>query len=455
MTFSQEGGGAMSGPQHVMRVPLNVAVARMPASLLAGTTTVVLERLAGRAPRWRWRAAGGGGTIALSALTPDKTGLVLVEDPETPSAVAHALTVELYGALERTWAPAVPRSPGIGVRPKLAVAAVAILVPLLAVAGMRVLAPPKAVDVAAAVEQFREQGSASQAAPAQPPVQERGKARPKADAEDDAGASRQQPAATSSRDNTGRRQNQPPQSGRKNAGGKSGAPSTTTSTAASRDSGRRQQQPKQKDRPREKTASGIPEEGVYRYATEGYESIDRPSSRHDYPSETAMSIRANDCGFTGRWQPLENRWDEMTVCREGGDSFLPRLSTHREFYGQENDSDYRCNDGNYAYRPQPGATWTGTCSDGPAKMDIRGRTIGREVVRVGDEAVETVHYTMQARIYGGDAEGTWVAERWVDPETGVLVRVEAETDATSDSSVGKVRYREELSLRLLSMQPQR
>ena len=439
-----------AGTEHVITAPLSLAIQRMPAAVVAGSSDVELQRH-GRSPAWHWEAARGGGQVVLSALTATSTRLDVTADPHTPASVADALTVELCGALERTWAPPTPPSArtSMGRRSKIALAAAALLVPVLAVTGLRVLAPPKALDVAAAVEQFRQQDATTATVPG-------GQAAPRNGA---SAKSPRTPETRPARAGVGRSTGDGAATQRQVATAQPGArqDQAATNEASQPAEGNAGGRPAQKSAPEQQQSgpSGIPEEGVYRYATKGYESIDRPSSRHDYPSETAMSIRHSDCGFSGRWQPLENRWDEMDVCRRGDTSFLPRLATHREFYGQANDSDYECSADNYAYRPEPGATWTGFCSDGPAKMQIRGRALGIEPVRVGARTVDTVRYALQARISGGDAEGTWTAERWVDPDTGLLVRVEAQTNATSDSSVGEVHYREEVSLRLLSMTPQR
>jgi hypothetical protein len=193
---------------------------------------------------------------------------------------------------------------------------------------------------------------------------------------------------------------------------------------------------------------------VYRYKTSGYESIDQPSSRHEYPEETPMTLRATNCGFLIHWQPLENRWDEMTVCREGDDAFIPSMATHREFYGQEQHSQYTCSPGYYAWRPEPGATWQGRCKDAKSRIDLRARTLGIEPVQVGDQTVEAVRYLVEGQI-SGENDGTWRVERWVDPETGLLVRMKGRTQATSSGGFGTVNYREETNLQLLSLTPER
>ena len=446
--------GITAGSAHPIAAPLEVAISRMPDRLRTARGVVDLQREPDQ-PTWAWTGPRSAGTVTLSALSPAATSMVIAAG-DAAGEIADALAVELYGVLERQWAPPpVAARAAMGRVGKLGIAAAAVLIPLLAITGLRVLSPPKPMDVASAVTQFREQST--------PPA--------------DAAAGTQQAAAKSSERETKPGRTTGPRATRSP---RQDAAVTTTQSktsaqpagggssdqVAAQDQRRSSASTEQRDDPtrepsqrkataQQQTAPASPEPGVYRYATDGYESIDRPSSRHDYPKETATTIQATDCGFRLRWQPLENRWDEMSMCNTEAGAFIAGMATHREFYGQENDTQYECSRGTYAYRPQPGATWTGTCSDGDAKMQLRGRTIGREAVQVGNETVEAVHFLVEGQLSGGDAQGTWKAQRWVDADTGLVLRLEAQTQATSKSSVGEVHYSEQLSLRLLSTTPER
>ena len=445
------------GTHHRIDVPVEVAAARVPPALRADSVDVELRR-DGKAATWQWSEAGGSGTVRLTALSPTVTRMELTDDGRAPVALTDAVAVTLYGLLERQWAPPAVGSSGAGgirLRTKILVAAVVVLVPLLALTGMRVLAPPAPMDVASAVTQFRQQGAASTRSAS--PVASRGDDQERRRGSGSAGAISKRSEPT---------RGQAPAAARPSDRDRTTAARSTTHNGGARtnqrgqsEAGDRQAEPAQRAEHRQAASNeptpSTPEEGVYRYATDGYESIDQPSSRHDYPKETATTIRNSECGFTLHWQPLENRWDEMSMCNQGSETFVKRMATHREFYGQENDSQYQCERGTYAWRHQAGATWGGRCADGDAIMQLRGRTIGREPVQVGNETVESLHFIIEGRLSGGDAEGTWRAERWIDPDTGLVLRLEADTHATTDSSVGTVQYREEVSLRLLSTTPER
>src|SRR5688572_2255447 len=155
MTFSQEVAPVVPSTRHVLAVPVAVAVARMPSELRAGLAVVTVQRVAGRS-EWTWNTAQARGTARLSAASATATLLEITTDSGSTAAVADAFTVELYGVLERAWAPppAGPARNGLGARSKVAIGVAAVLIPLLALTGMRMLAPPKAMDVASAVTQF-------------------------------------------------------------------------------------------------------------------------------------------------------------------------------------------------------------------------------------------------------------------------------------------------------------
>src|SRR5688572_23871693 len=68
------------------------------------------------------------------------------------------------------------------------------------------------------------------------------------------------------------------------------------------------------------------EEGVYVYATDGYEETDALSGqRHDYPAQTTMTVSKQGCGYRWRWQPLKERWEESDGCRTSAGYVLERF----------------------------------------------------------------------------------------------------------------------------------
>lgn len=440
----------MASAEHIIGIPAADAIALLPDRVESDHAEIqVLGAVAPGVPRWRWSSAQHHGEICIAALSPTTSCVEVTCDG--PPAVAQEVAVAVHHALEPGWhVPAPAAAIGPGVRRRVLLAVAAVVIPALALFGFKLLAPPAPVDVAAAVSEFR----AANAGASEPAQSVASSPQPRrAEKTRQAAADPAPPAGTAepgSQQNASNARVEQPRASQQQ--GREDAPaSNDTGGASSQSAGDR---PTQRKKAPADDAPRRPESGVYTFATKGYEQIDKPSSRHDYPRETAFTIQHTDCGFVSRWQPLENRWDEMSVCSVEAGAFIERMSTHREFFGQEKHIDYDCGDDTVAWSLRPGSAWSGRCSDGSSTVDLRGQTLGREPVRVGDDVVEAVHFTVEGRL-SGDTDGTWFADRWVDPETGLLVRLEARTNATSDTSVGKVEYEERVSLRLLSMTPQR
>ena len=60
----------------------------------------------------------------------------------------------------------------------------------------------------------------------------------------------------------------------------------------------------------------IPPFGVYRYSTDGSESIHTTafSTAHNYDGVSTIILTPTRCGVMERWQPLVERWTEGQLC---------------------------------------------------------------------------------------------------------------------------------------------
>jgi hypothetical protein len=199
----------------------------------------------------------------------------------------------------------------------------------------------------------------------------------------------------------------------------------------------------------------IPQEGVYTYATEGYEQTDALSGqRHDYPSETAVTIRKGGCGWTSRWAPLRERWEENEICEKPAGSFMARYTMHHEFFQRGVTDQFTC-DG-YVQRPdvKAGESWTFGCKSKGTTGTSTNTVVGFETITVDGTAVKTVHmrYAITAK---GDNEGTIVQDRWLGLEPRSLVRLTQKADLKVASPFGKVNYAERFRIDLTSLEPKR
>ena len=202
------------------------------------------------------------------------------------------------------------------------------------------------------------------------------------------------------------------------------------------------------------------EEGVYAYATEGYEETNAlGGARHDYPAETAVTVRRAECGgWTQRWQPLAERWDESDLCPEqGGNAFsVRRFTTYHEFFQQHQQQDFTCPEGSHVSRfdAPPGTTWQWRCTAGASAIETNVVVVGTEQVDVGGTVVNAVHMHYSSKMSGGNT-GTQEQHRWLHPESGLNVKITTDIDTQADSPFGRVHYVEHYTITLLSLTPRR
>jgi hypothetical protein len=200
-----------------------------------------------------------------------------------------------------------------------------------------------------------------------------------------------------------------------------------------------------------------PAEGVYVYATDGYEVTDALSgARHDYPSRTTITISRHGCGFIWRWQPLDERWDESEACRRPSGVVLGRFSMYHEFFRQGIREDFQCGDDAVVWpsKPRIGDRWAFDCASNGSQIHMTVSVVARETRAVGGEAVRTFHVRYDVTMTG-ESQGRMVQDRWLDASTGLAIRIVTAVDATVATPVGRANYLERYTIDLISTRPQR
>jgi hypothetical protein len=201
----------------------------------------------------------------------------------------------------------------------------------------------------------------------------------------------------------------------------------------------------------------IPDPGVYSYTTTGGEQTKLlGTSKHAYPDPTTIAIRADDCGYTQTWTALDKRVEEWTFCKEP-DGLRPRsFRDVHSFYGRDDDRTYECSgDGVFPLKPG-GGEQTFTCkTDSTTRVD-HVRAVGREPLSVGGTTVDTVHLRDRVSLSGSTTTETpGTTDWWLDPRTGLPIRVKVSIADASDTPIGKkAQYEEAFELRLQSRRPQ-
>jgi hypothetical protein len=202
---------------------------------------------------------------------------------------------------------------------------------------------------------------------------------------------------------------------------------------------------------------GAPPEGVYVYATTGFETGDAgpAHARHDYPAQTSMTVTRDGCGSSWRWEPVENRWDDITDCMTSGTTTKVKVyDTFHEFFGVSERHTYVCS-GDSWFRPPvttAGYAWTFDCASDSAQTHTAARVVGTERVSAGDGMVDALHVHFDTTMTGR-TEGTNPSDYWVALDGPYLVRKTGRVDAQVHADVGTMDYHEEYDVRLTSRRP--
>ncbi|MDH4102377.1 MAG: hypothetical protein OEV29_03190 [Thermoleophilia bacterium] len=199
--------------------------------------------------------------------------------------------------------------------------------------------------------------------------------------------------------------------------------------------------------------SPIPE-GVYVYATDGYEKTDALTGvRHRYPSRSTITITAADCGVSLLWRVLDGRSTEWIYCTTSDGWELASQDEQHTFFGRTESTTYVC--ANTPIRPGRALLrWPVACSTDAAEETGYGRVVAQERIAVGGTSVATVH-VLKTTSFTGEIRGTSEHDIWFDSKSGIPVKMNMVSRTTNDSPVGDVHYEEDVTLRLASLRPRR
>jgi hypothetical protein len=205
--------------------------------------------------------------------------------------------------------------------------------------------------------------------------------------------------------------------------------------------------------PTQGAPSPIPE-GVYVYATIGYEKTDALTGvRHRYPQRSTITITSADCGVSLLWRVLEGRSTEWTYCVTP-DGLELRLQDERHtFFGRTERTTYVC-EGTPIKPAAALQRWPVSCSTDAAEETGNGNVVGRERIAVAGKSIATVH-VLKTTSFAGEIRGTSRHDIWFDPKSGMPVKMVMVSRTTNDSLVGDVHYDEDVTLLLMSLTPRR
>lgn len=187
--------------------------------------------------------------------------------------------------------------------------------------------------------------------------------------------------------------------------------------------------------------------GVYAYATSGYEEIDAfGGARHDYPDVSYATLTPISCGYSFRWQPLQERWIEFEHC--GPDGAVTRTIEYHEWFGIPDSEVEECAVPRSITDASTGVVCVADASVETYDVEV----IGSETLVVGGESVATVHLMRTSRLSDGST-GETSAEVWRMTGSPLIVRMILDSSSVTSSPIGEVRYTEHIEIELQHVLP--
>jgi hypothetical protein len=201
-------------------------------------------------------------------------------------------------------------------------------------------------------------------------------------------------------------------------------------------------------------SSPIPD-GVYVYATDGFERTDALTGRtHRYPKRSTITVTAAPCGVRLLWQVLEGRSTEWVYCVTDDGWELASQDERHTFFGTTERTTYTCDD-TFVLPAEGGPTrWDVSCTTGDADETGVGVVLGARRFDVGGTTV-TAEHVRKKTLFTGEIRGFAEHDLWFDSASGVPVRIRMVSRTTNDSPVGEVTYDEDVTLVLASLEPRR
>jgi hypothetical protein len=204
-------------------------------------------------------------------------------------------------------------------------------------------------------------------------------------------------------------------------------------------------------------SSPIPE-GVYSYGTDGFERTDGLTGvTHRYPRVSTIAVTSAVCGVSLTWRVLEGRSTEWTFCVLSDGWELASQDERHTFFGRTERTTYTCESAPIrplarpvGYRRPVSCSTKGARERGTVRIVKQGRWWP---VQIGPSRPAVL--VRKSTVFTGEIRGTARYGFWFDERSGLPVRIDMLSRTTNDSPVGDVHYEEDVTLRLLSLEPKR
>jgi len=210
--------------------------------------------------------------------------------------------------------------------------------------------------------------------------------------------------------------------------------------------------------PAQATAAGAvrPAAGVYRYATEGSESVSILGAQRRYPPETTRTVRLSaGCAWTFRIILLEEHQEEHTACSGPSTLDLTGSTNAVRWFGLDTLTRLACDTPirHVDTAATPGSRMPFLCHEG-GDSTFSGATtlVGQETVDVGGVARPAWRLSLTGT-FEGKTRGTVTVSELIDRQTWITLFEQRTNDLKQQSLIGDIAYHQDLTLRLLGTSP--
>ena len=201
----------------------------------------------------------------------------------------------------------------------------------------------------------------------------------------------------------------------------------------------------------------IPEEGVYIYRTSGGEEISLFGAKHSYPSRTFTTVRhLGGCRWEQRIDVIEEHTDIRKACSKSDELLQIAQARYVTFFGQREGDELVCEPwmSVHGVEDDKGERATGVCRGSEGEAHLTRTFVGIEPVVIEGEIEQAVRVRIDGEITGTH-EGTSMDDVWFSRARGFPLRWDRTVDVVSSAFGPDVRYTEEASFVLQSLDPQR
>jgi hypothetical protein len=202
----------------------------------------------------------------------------------------------------------------------------------------------------------------------------------------------------------------------------------------------------------------MPADGVYVYATTGYEKLSTPGAERQYPSRTTVTVSPEGPSCQSqRWEPVQEHWEDNTFCYPApGQVTYQSTNSYVSFYGVGEQAAMTCVQPAWWRPPSQtaGTRWSYVCSGSGARYVSTGTVVGIENVVVAGVGIPAVHLHVDTT-FSGSEQGSGPEDVWLDLSNSLALRMIGSVDATQNAGpFGHVQYHEEFNLSLTSTTPE-